>query len=55
VGKGKEGESEERVREGNELVGLGLSPPKVKFLVTSMEISTINCRICKYGCLKGST
>jgi len=35
-GKGTEGEGG---REGKELVGLGLGPPKVKFLVTSLQRS----------------
>jgi len=37
-GRGKGGKWEGRGRGRNELVRLGLSPPKVKFLVTSLTI-----------------
>ena len=50
-GRGKGGKAEGRGRGRKELVRLGLSPPNVKFLVTSLNIShvTLLCSIAVTG------
>jgi len=43
MGQREEEKGKEEERQGKEWVGLGLGPPKVKFLVTSLPLYS-NCK-----------